>query len=111
MIQTIIGNLINNAIKFSNSLSEIIISVKDNRDHYILSVKDHGIGIEESQLRSIFLLGEAQTGRGTMGESGTGLGLVLVKDLIDILKWKIEVKSKINKGTEFLITIPAKKDS
>lgn len=111
MIQTIIGNLINNAIKFSNSLSEIIISVKDNRDHYLLSVKDHGIGIEESQLRSIFLLGEAQTGRGTMGESGTGLGLVLVKDLIDILKWKIEVKSKINKGTEFLITIPAKKDS
>jgi signal transduction histidine kinase len=109
MIQTIIGNLINNAIKFSNSLSEIIISVKDNNDHYTLSIKDHGIGIDESQLRNIFLLGEMQTGRGTMGEAGTGLGLVLVKDLIDILKWNIEVKSKINKGTEFLITIPVSK--
>ncbi|MDY0082694.1 MAG: tetratricopeptide repeat-containing sensor histidine kinase, partial [Ignavibacteriaceae bacterium] len=73
MIQTIVGNLINNAIKFSNSLSEIIISVKDNNDHYLLSIKDHGIGIEESQLRNIFLLGETQRGRGTLGESGTGL--------------------------------------
>ncbi len=106
MIQTIVGNLVNNAIKFSNSLSEIVVSLKENKDTYILSVKDQGIGIEESQLRNIFLLGETQSGRGTMGESGTGLGLVLVKDLVELLKWKIEVKSKINSGTEFLITIP-----
>jgi signal transduction histidine kinase len=106
MIQTIVGNLVNNAIKFSNSLSEIVVSLKENKDSYILSVKDQGIGIEESQLRNIFLLGETQSGRGTMGESGTGLGLVLVKDLVELLKWKIEVKSKINSGTEFLITIP-----
>ncbi|MCK7525814.1 MAG: ATP-binding protein [Ignavibacteriales bacterium] len=46
-----------------------------------MSVKDHGIGIEESQLRNIFLLGKISTGKGTLGEGGTGLGLVLVKEL------------------------------
>lgn len=106
IIQTIVGNLINNAIKFSSSLSEIFVSLEEKAGKYILSIKDHGIGIEESQLRNIFMLGKIQTGRGTMGESGTGLGLVLVKDLIEMLDWKIEVKSKVNSGTEFLITIP-----
>lgn len=111
IIQTIIGNLINNAIKFSSSLSEILVSLAENPDNYILSIKDHGIGIEESQLRNIFTLGKFQTGRGTMGESGTGLGLVLVKDLIEMLNWKIEVKSKVNSGTEFLIKIPVISES
>ena len=106
IIQTIIGNLINNAIKFSSSLSEILVSLEEKPGKYILSIKDHGIGIEESQLRNIFMLGKFQTGRGTMGESGTGLGLVLVKDLIEMLDWEIEAKSKVNSGTEFLITIP-----
>jgi len=46
-----------------------------------------------------------------MGESGTGLGLVLVKDLIEMLNWKIEVKSKVNSGTEFLIKIPVNSES
>lgn len=111
IIQTIIGNLINNAIKFSSSLSEILISLVVNPNNYVLSIKDQGIGIEESQLRNIFTLGKFQTGRGTMGESGTGLGLVLVKDLIEMLNWKIEVKSKVNSGTEFLIIIPVNSKS
>ena len=42
-----------------------------------------------------------------MGEGGTGLGLVLVKELVEKLKWHIEVKSKVNAGSEFIITIPA----
>ncbi len=106
IFQTIIGNLVNNAIKFSNTLSEINISAIVKNGNYVLSILDHGIGIEESQLRNIFLLGKASTGRGTMGEAGTGLGLVLVKELIDKMNWHIEVKSKVNAGSEFLITIP-----
>lgn len=106
IFQTIIGNLVNNAIKFSNTLSEIDISVIVKNGNYVLSILDHGIGIEESQLRNIFLLGKASTGRGTMGEAGTGLGLVLVKELIDKMNWHIELKSKVNAGSEFLITIP-----
>ena len=110
IFQTIIGNIVNNAIKFSNQHSEISIMLVAQNGRYLFSVKDHGIGIEESQLRNIFLLGKISAGRGTMGEPGTGLGLVLVKELVDKLNWQIEVKSKINIGSEFLLIIPKNKD-
>ncbi len=106
IFQAIIGNLVNNAIKFSNTLSEIIIEFVKQKDEYIFRIIDHGIGIERSQLRNIFTLGKISTGRGTMGESGTGLGLVLVKDLIEKLNWQISVKSEVNAGSQFIITIP-----
>jgi signal transduction histidine kinase len=106
IIQTIIGNLINNAIKFSNQHSEINVSLTSTNTAHKLVIKDNGIGIEESQLRNIFVLGKTSTGRGTMGEGGTGLGLVLVKELVEKLNWHIEVKSKVNAGSEFIITIP-----
>lgn len=106
IFQTIIGNIVNNAIKFSNQHSEINVTLVGNDGNYTFSVMDHGIGIEESQLRNLFILGKISTGSGTMGESGTGLGLVLVKELVDKLNWQIEVKSKENSGSEFIVTIP-----
>ncbi len=106
ILQTIVGNLVNNAIKFSNQHSDISVSFTNSNGNYKLVVKDHGIGIEESQLRNIFLLGKVSTGRGTLGEGGTGLGLVLVKELVEKLNWKIEVKSKVNAGSEFMVIIP-----
>ncbi|MBK7632470.1 MAG: tetratricopeptide repeat-containing sensor histidine kinase [Ignavibacteriales bacterium] len=106
IFQAIIGNLVNNAIKFSNTLSEITVEFYKQNEHSIFSVKDHGIGIEPSQLRNIFVLGKVSTGRGTMGESGTGLGLVLVKELVEKLNWKINVKSEVNAGSKFMIYIP-----
>lgn len=106
IFQAIIGNLLNNAIKFSNTLSEISVEFVKEKEQFIFSVKDHGIGIEPSQLRSIFVLGKVSTGRGTMGESGTGLGLVLVKELVEKLNWKIDVKSEVNAGSRFMIYIP-----
>lgn len=106
IFQTIIGNLINNAIKFSNEHSEIKVAFTSKDGVHILIVKDNGIGIEESQIRKIFLLGNLSTRRGTHGEAGTGLGLVLVKELVEKLNWKIEVKSKVNAGSEFIVIIP-----
>jgi signal transduction histidine kinase len=106
ILQTIVGNLVNNAIKFSNQHSEINVSLLTVNGTHNLVVKDHGIGIEESQLRNIFLLGKISTGRGTLGEGGTGLGLVLVKELVEKLNWNIEVRSKGNAGSEFIVIIP-----
>ena len=106
ILPTIIGNLINNAIKFSNQNGEINIVLTDTNTAYKLSVKDNGIGIEESRLNNIFLLGKNSVVRGTIGEGGTGLGLVLVKELVEKLNWKIRVISKVNAGSEFIITIP-----
>jgi signal transduction histidine kinase len=105
IVQIIIGNLINNAVKFSNPHSDIYVFLKNNIDTIQLSVRDRGIGIEESELRNIFVLGKVSTGRGTQGEGGTGLGLVLVKELVEKLGWTIEVKSKVNAGSEFIVTI------
>ena len=106
IFQTIIGNVVSNAIKFSNQHSEIKVELVGTDGKYTFSVKDQGIGIEESQLRNLFILGKISTGSGTMGESGTGLGLILVKELVDKLNWQIEVKSKENSGSEFIVTIP-----
>ncbi len=106
IFQAILGNLVNNAVKFSNTLSEINIDFTDRNENFSFSVKDHGIGIEPSQLRNIFILGKFSSGKGTMGESGTGLGLVLVKDLIEKLNWNIKVKSEVNAGSEFIVSIP-----
>ena len=106
IFQAIVGNLVNNAIKFSNALSEISVGFVSQNGRYVFSVKDHGIGIEPSQLRNIFVLGKVSTGSGTMGESGTGLGLVLVKELVEKLNWQIKVKSEVNAGSEFIISIP-----
>lgn len=106
VFQAIVGNLINNAVKFSNQLSEINVTYTSSDKYGLLSIKDHGIGIEESQLRNLFILGKVSTEKGTMGESGTGLGLVLIKELVDKLGWKISVISKVNVGTEFIIEIP-----
>lgn len=106
IFQAIAGNLINNAIKFSNQHTEINVGYENSENYNHLFIRDHGIGIEESQLRNIFVLGKASAGKGTMGESGTGLGLVLVKELVDKLGWSIEVKSKVNSGTEFKLVIP-----
>jgi signal transduction histidine kinase len=106
IFQTIVGNLVNNAIKFSNENSEIKVAFTSKDGVHNLIVKDNGIGIEESQIRNIFLLGKSSGSRGTHGEAGTGLGLVLVKDLVEKLNWKIEVKGKVNAGSEFIVTMP-----
>jgi signal transduction histidine kinase len=105
VLRTIISNLVNNAIKFSNGGGTITISQKSDNGKFKLTVKDDGVGIEESRIESLFNLGIQKSSPGTNNEKGTGLGLVLVKDLIDKLNWHINVNSKVNEGSEFIITI------
>lgn len=104
--RAIIGNLINNAIKFSNPGGKIAVSLKSDDGKQKLSIKDNGVGIAEERLKTLFKLNSYNTTKGTDNESGTGLGLVLVKDLVDKMNWYIKVNSKINEGAEFMITIP-----
>ena len=105
ILQTIIGNLINNAIKFSNAGETVTIYQKSSNGSLQLFVKDNGIGIEKTKLNSLFDFDLKKTTRGTENESGTGLGLILVKDLVEKVNWKIEANSKVNEGSEFIITI------
>lgn len=105
IFQTVVGNLVNNAVKFSNSGDTVTISTRIENGGIKISVKDNGVGIPEHRLKNIFGFDNKKTTKGTMNESGTGLGLVLVKELSDKMNWKIDVESKPQLGSEFVITI------
>ncbi|MFN3872355.1 MAG: tetratricopeptide repeat protein [Ignavibacterium sp.] len=105
IFQTVVGNLINNAIKFSNSGDTVSVIAKPDNGKIKLIVKDNGVGIPEHRLKNIFGFDNKKTTKGTMNESGTGLGLVLVKELSDKMNWKIEVHSQPQLGSEFILII------
>jgi len=102
----VIDNLIGNALKFSRERSKIEIDITKNDFHIIIEVKDQGIGIPKEKLPIIF---EAFTkaGRpGLKGEQSTGLGLSIVKQIIEKHNGTIEVESEEGKGSTFRVTLP-----
>ncbi|HZX57838.1 MAG TPA: tetratricopeptide repeat-containing sensor histidine kinase, partial [Mucilaginibacter sp.] len=105
-IRIVIRNLITNAIKFSRQDDTINVSAHYQDDKYILlSVKDSGVGMSEKQLNKLFK-SKVDSGTGTNNESGTGMGLLFCKDLIEKCNGKIWVESKAGSGTEFFFTLP-----
>ncbi len=104
-LEEILINLLMNAIDANKEIgkSDIWISAKKKGNFIIISVKDEGIGIKESDINKIF-----DPMFTTKGEKGTGLGLFIVKDLVNRMKGDIEVKSEFMKGTEVTIKIPIK---
>jgi signal transduction histidine kinase len=106
MIDTIVRNLIANAIKFTPEKGKITISAKSFKNKVRLSVEDNGIGISRSNLKKLFKVSEVFTTPGTNDEKGTGLGLILVKEFLDICGGNIFVSSQPDKGTKFTIELP-----
>lgn len=106
MIQTTVRNLVSNAIKFTNKGGKIIIDAEKQQDCYIVSVKDDGVGISDVNKQKLFNLGESISTQGTNEESGTGLGLLLCKEFIELHKGKIWVESELGKGSKFNFSIP-----
>lgn len=106
ILTTVLRNLISNAIKFTNSEGNVSIRFEKNENYIIFSVKDDGIGISEKDLQNLFRIDEKVLYTGTNGEKGTGLGLILCKELIELHNGKIWVESKLNKGSIFYFTIP-----
>jgi signal transduction histidine kinase/lipopolysaccharide biosynthesis regulator YciM len=105
--QLILRNLVNNAIKYTSG-GKITISGWSEDGHTTLQVSDTGTGIPAEMLADLFSSGKMETRRGTSGEKGTGLGLQLVSEHIRQNGGAIEVKSDQNKGTQFIITLPAR---
>ncbi len=106
MTDTIVRNLTANAIKFTNEGGKIIISARPLKNRVKLSIEDNGVGIERSNLKKLFRVEEAFSTPGTNEEKGTGLGLILVKEFLDICGGDISVKSDPGKGTKFTIELP-----
>ena len=110
-VKTILRNLINNAIKFSNKGSKIKLSSRIIKSKSVvkISVKDFGVGITKTTLAKIFSIKEKVSKTGTNNEIGTGLGLILSKELVEKNNGNIFVKSKVGEGSEFSFTLPLNK--
>jgi heavy metal sensor kinase len=106
-IRRALNNLIDNAIKYTQSGGNIRISLKKSRSNILISISDNGIGIEEADLKFIFdRLYRVDKSRAYQSR-GAGLGLSIVKWIVDAHDGSIIVNSKIDQGTEFLIDLPA----
>lgn len=109
MLQTIIRNLVSNAIKFTPQGGKIWLSSEINKTQFVdISIKDTGIGMSNTMLNDLFRI-DVKTDRvGTNDEPSTGLGLILCKEFIEMHGGKLSVKSEVDKGSIFSFTIPTK---
>lgn len=101
-----IENLIGNAIKYSEPGSEIIVSTEKNGNTVLVKVTDHGPGLSEEDLKKIFGKFQRLSAKPTGGETSTGLGLSIVKQLVELHGGKVGVTSKLNEGSTFWIELP-----
>ena len=108
-IEKIIFNLLSNAVKYSNDNSEILININSYDDKIEISVKDNGIGISPDRVDSIFEKFHQEDRSLSRKQEGSGLGLALVKSLVELHNGSIRVKSELGKGSEFIITLPEKR--
>ncbi len=108
LLLQVFNNLISNAIKFTRSGGRITISGKpaDQMRFYEFRVKDTGTGIKKENLNKLFNVDTKFSSEGTAGERGTGLGLSLVKEIVEKHGGEIHVESEYGVGTEFVFTIP-----
>lgn len=105
ILNTIVRNLVNNAVKYSYENSSIVIGEHERNDQIIVSVKDSGTGISEDIQKDLFEVGEHRTMPGTNHESGTGLGLILCKELIGKQGGSIWFESIPGKGSTFYFSL------
>ena len=103
-ITKIVGNLISNAIKFTPTNGQVTISTATKNKHFILTVQDNGCGISTQDLPYIF--DAFYQGNSNSRSMGTGIGLSLVKQLVEAMNGTVSVESEENNGTKFTVNLP-----
>jgi PAS domain S-box-containing protein len=106
MLKTVLRNLVSNAIKFTYTGGTISIKAEQTDSKVTISVSDNGIGIPPDNLAKLFNISEVLSTKGTTGETGTGLGLLLCKEFVEKHQGKIWVESEVGKGSDFKFTLP-----
>uniref|UniRef100_A0A832G0Z5 histidine kinase n=1 Tax=Ignavibacterium album TaxID=591197 RepID=A0A832G0Z5_9BACT len=110
ILEKILNNILSNAFKFTNAQGKIGIQINcqksDVNQIAVIKIFDTGIGIDEKDINKVFDRFYQSTESMRKNYAGFGIGLSLVKELIDLHKWEIKLFSEKNKGTEFLISIP-----
>lgn len=105
-ISEVVENLVSNAIKYSYENRTIFLRLYKNQTHFILEVEDQGLGFSEDDLPKLFSKFQKLSARPTAGETSTGLGLYIVKKILDLHDAEISIKSEKNIGTTFTIKFP-----
>ena len=107
LIQQVIANLLENAIKYSPQNTNIIVQSKESKSKIEVSIGDQGYGIPFEEQEKIFSKFYRVSGPETENEKGTGLGLYLVKYFVELHEGAISLKSQLGKGSIFTISLPA----
>lgn len=106
MINTVVRNLLNNAVKFSKPDELIRLTVSCQDSYTRVSVIDNGLGMSQQQIDELLVDGKSTSKDGTHGEKGSGLGLIICKELLKKNNSRLEIESDENKGTSFSFNLP-----
>jgi len=108
MVNTVLRNLISNAIKFSYVNGVVKVTARQSGSEMIkIEITDQGTGMSDQTMSFLFRLDNKSLAKGTFGEEGTGLGLILCKEFIEKNNGKIEAASRLGHGSTFTIFLPA----
>ena len=107
MISTVVRNLVNNAIKFTDAGGSVTVSGCDQGEVVVFEVRDSGVGMDHEDVERLFELGGTESRLGTGGEKGTGLGLLLAREYVVRNGGSIRVESEPDEGSTFRVTLPA----
>ncbi len=110
MLQTVLRNLVSNSIKFTRNNGNIEISAVEEEESIRIAVKDDGIGMSRDKVDKLFQIDKNVSSSGTNKEEGSGLGLILCKEFIEINNGRIFVKSSHGEGSEFSFILPKAKE-
>lgn len=106
MLTTIVRNLIQNSIKFTQPKGEVKIATSKKQNSVEISISDNGIGMSKEIIDNLFCIGKNDPKLGTINEKGSGLGLLLCKEFVEKHKGKIWIESQEGKGSTFTFIIP-----
>jgi len=106
LLKVVLINLVNNAIKFTPENGLIMVRSHMEGGFIRIEVSDNGIGIPASEVKKLFVIDAQYQRPGTMDEPGTGLGLVMCREFVNILGGEIGINSEVEKGSVFYFTIP-----
>jgi signal transduction histidine kinase/ligand-binding sensor domain-containing protein/DNA-binding response OmpR family regulator len=111
MLTTIVRNIFSNAIKYTYPGGKVEISAFEDKDETQISISDNGVGMDAKSLENIFHVTTHRSASGTLGESGTGLGLIICKEFIEKNNGSIVASSQPGIGTTFTLSLPVKEVS
>lgn len=109
MLKAILRNLVSNSIKYTKTGGRIDISSKETQFDILISVSDNGIGMSAQRLSELFDISNVHSSKGTSFEKGSGLGLIICKELVEKHGGEINVESELGNGSTFNVVLPLKR--